>query len=144
MMFVEHDLIFSALFNTEYNYFKIYFAVMSPFSFLILLVWILSLCPLVWLRVYSSCWFFSKNQLLILFILSWTSFMKFFLFLFCWFQPWVWLFPTFYSSWVNLLLFILELSGMLSSCWCILSPVSLWRNLELWVFLLPLLSFIKF
>jgi hypothetical protein len=35
------------MFNKQNNYFKIYFVVMSSFSLLILLIWILSLCPLV-------------------------------------------------------------------------------------------------
>jgi hypothetical protein len=35
------------MFNKQDNSFKIYFIVMSPFSLLILLIWILSLCPLV-------------------------------------------------------------------------------------------------
>ena len=44
--------------------------VVFPFWFLILLIYMLSLCPLVfWWRVYLSCWFFSKNQLLVLLIL---------------------------------------------------------------------------
>jgi hypothetical protein len=43
---------------------------MSPFSFLILLIWILSLCPLVSLAKYLFILLiFSKNQLLILLIL---------------------------------------------------------------------------
>ena len=40
------------------------------------------------------------------------------LFLFGWFHPWVWWFSAIYSSWVNLILFVLELSGVLSSGWC--------------------------
>ena len=43
---------------------------MSPFSFLILLIWILSLCPLVSLaKGLSILLIFSKNQLLVLLIL---------------------------------------------------------------------------
>jgi hypothetical protein len=52
------------------NYFKIYFVVMSPFSFLILLIWILSQCPLVSLaKGLSILLIFSKNQLLVFLIL---------------------------------------------------------------------------
>ena len=41
--------------------------VISPFSFLILLIWILSLCPLVSLaKGLSILLIFSKNQLLVL------------------------------------------------------------------------------
>ena len=46
------------------------FVVISPFSFLILLIWILSLCPWVSL-VYLSCWFSQRTS-------SW----------FCWFFVW--------------------------------------------------------
>jgi hypothetical protein len=54
------------LFNKQNNYFKIYFIVMSPFSFLILLIWILSLRPLVSLaKGLSNLLIFSKNQLLV-------------------------------------------------------------------------------
>ena len=43
---------------------------MSPFSFLIMLIWILSLCPLVTLaKGLSTLLIFSKNQLLVLLIL---------------------------------------------------------------------------
>jgi hypothetical protein len=56
----------------------------------------------------------------------------FFLFLLGWFQFWVWLFPDIYYSWVYLLLFVLELSGVILSCYyCMLSPVSLWRHSDL-------------
>ena len=42
------------------------FVDMSPFSFLILLIWILSLCPLVSLgKVLSILLIFSKNRLLV-------------------------------------------------------------------------------
>ena len=57
-----------------------------------------------------------------------------------WFQPWICLFPAVYSSWVNLLLFVLELSGVMSSHYCMLSLVSFWRYSELWVFFLGQLS----
>ena len=58
------------MFNKQNNYFKIYFIFMSPFSFLILLIWILSLYPLVGLaKGLSILLIFSKNQLLVLFIL---------------------------------------------------------------------------
>jgi hypothetical protein len=56
--------------NRQNNYFKIYFFFMSPFSFLILLIWILSLCPLVSLAKGLSIFLiFSKNKLLVLLIL---------------------------------------------------------------------------
>jgi hypothetical protein len=64
-------LIFSIV-NTQQqkNYFKIYFIVISTFSFLILLIWILSLCPLVSLaKGLSILLIFSKNQLLVWLIL---------------------------------------------------------------------------
>ena len=58
------------IFNKQNNYFKIYFIVMSTFSFLILLIWILFQCPLVSLPKGSSILLtFSKNQLLVLLIL---------------------------------------------------------------------------
>ena len=51
-------------------FFKIYFAVMSSFSVLILLIWILSLCPLVSLaKDLSILLIFTRNQLLVLLIL---------------------------------------------------------------------------
>jgi hypothetical protein len=56
--------------NKQNNYFKIYFIVMSPISFLILLIWILSLCPLVSLaKGLSILLIFSKIQFLVLLIL---------------------------------------------------------------------------
>jgi hypothetical protein len=115
--------------------------VMSPFSFLILLIWILSLCYLVSLSKGLSillifqrtnswfCWFF------VLFFLFF-----FFFFLLGWFQAWVWLFPAVYSSWVYLLIFAVEISGVRSICYCILSLVSFWRHSELWDLLLAVLS----
>ena len=36
--------------------------------------------------------------------------------------------------------FVLEFSGVLLSCLCKVSPISLWRHLELWSFLLVMLS----
>ena len=63
------------------------FAVIAPFSFLILLIWILSLCPLVSLaKGLSILMIFSKNHLLVLLILYMS------LFLLGWFQPGVWFF----------------------------------------------------
>ena len=51
--------------------------IISPFSFLILLIWILSLCPLVCLvKGLSILLIFSKNQLLILFILCMVHFVS--------------------------------------------------------------------
>jgi hypothetical protein len=70
-------LIFSTvnIFNRQNNYFKIYFIGMSPFSFLILLIWILSLCPLVILaKGLSTLLIFSKNQLLGWLISLYSSF----------------------------------------------------------------------
>jgi hypothetical protein len=47
----------------------LFFVVMSPFSFVILLIWVLNLCPLVSLaKGLSILLIFSKNQLLILLI----------------------------------------------------------------------------
>jgi hypothetical protein len=65
MMFVEHDI---NIFKLN-NYYKIYF-VMSPFSFLILLIWILFLYPRFSLvKGLSILLIFLKNQLLVLLIL---------------------------------------------------------------------------
>jgi hypothetical protein len=103
---------------------------MSPFSFLILLIRILSLGPLVNLaKVYLSCWFSQRSS-------SWFYwfFVLFSLFLTGWFQPWVWVFPAVYSFWVCLLLSVLELSGMLLNCFYGISPISLWWLLGLWFF----------
>ena len=50
--------------------YSVYSVVISPFSILILLIWILSLCPLVSLaKGLSILIIFSKNQLLVLLIL---------------------------------------------------------------------------
>ena len=55
---------------------------MSPFSFLILLIWILSLCPLVSLaKGLSILLIFSKNQLLVLLILCIVLFVSIWLIL---------------------------------------------------------------
>jgi hypothetical protein len=79
---------------------------MSPFLFLILLIWILSLCPLVSLAKGLSIFLISsKNQLLVWLILCIVLFVS------IWFDYFL-----VYSSWVYLLLFVLELSGVLSSC----------------------------
>ena len=100
--------------------------VMSPFSFLILLIRILSLCSLVSLaKDLSILLIFSKNQLLVLLIIctvifvstSWTSALI--------------VFAAIYSYWVYLLVFVLELSDVLSSCWCMLTLNTLWKHLEL-------------
>jgi hypothetical protein len=77
---VEHDFnIFQLLrFTRQDNYFKLYFIVISPFSSVILLIWILSLGPLVSLaKGLSILLIFSKNQLLLWLIF----FLQFFLFL---------------------------------------------------------------
>ena len=97
--------------------------VMSSFSFLILLIRMLSLCPLVCLaKGLSILLIFSKNHFLVLvdslnfYLVDFRpTFDYFFLFPCGWFQPWVWLFPTFYSSWMNLLTFVLELLCVLST-----------------------------
>ena len=50
--------------------YSVYSVVISPFSILILLIWILSLCPLVSLaKGLSILLIFSKNQFLVLLIL---------------------------------------------------------------------------
>ena len=80
--------------------------VISPLSFLILLIWILSLCPLVSLaKGLSFLLIFLKNQFLVLLILSMVLFVS------------IWLISALcliisclYSSWVYLLPFVLELS----------------------------------
>ena len=71
-------LIFSTvIFNKQNNYFKIYFIVMSPFLFLILLILIRSLCPLVSLsKGLSILLIFSKNQLLVWLILCTVLFVS--------------------------------------------------------------------
>jgi hypothetical protein len=86
--------------------------VMSPFSFLILLIMILSLC----LLFFSGYWFiylvdFLKELPPGLVICCMIPFVS------------TWLIsapslniPAIYSSWVNLLPFVLELLGVLSSC----------------------------
>ena len=95
---------------------------MSPFSFLILLICMFSLCRLINLhRGLSILLIFSKNQLFVSLIL-WFVFCV----LFCWFQPSVWLFPGLYSSWVSLLLFFLELSGVLLSIMWAFSLFFMW------------------
>jgi hypothetical protein len=85
---------------------------MSLFSFLILLIWILSLYPLVNLtKGLSILLIRSKNLLLVLLILCIVLFVS------------IWLISVLSliiscvcSSWVYFLLFVLELSGVLSSC----------------------------
>jgi hypothetical protein len=88
--------------------------VMSPSSFLILLIWILSLVNLA--KNLSILLSFQRNS-------SWFGwfFVQFLLFVFGWFHPRVWLFPAFYSSWVCLFLFLLELSDALKLLMCALS-----------------------
>jgi hypothetical protein len=113
MMFIEYDSnIFQLLiFAKQNNYFKIYFAIMAPFSFLILLIWILSLCPLVSMsNGLSILLIFSKNQFLVLLILCIVIFVS------------IWLLSvlSLIISCHLLLLdlfafFVLELSGVLSS-----------------------------
>ena len=120
----------------RFSWIYMVFIVMFPFSFLILLIWILSLCRLISLdKGLFILLIFSKNQLLVLLIIctvifvstSWTSALI--------------VFAAIYSYWVYLLVFVLELSDVLSSCWCMLTLNTLWKHLELWVFLLALLSF---
>ena len=78
--FVEHDY---NIYNCQYSTLKIilktYFVIMSPLSFLILLIWILSLCLLVSLpKCLSILLIFSKNQLLVWLILCIDLFLFFF------------------------------------------------------------------
>ena len=80
--FVEHDY---NIYNCQYSTLKIilktYFVIMSPLSFLILLIWILSLCLLVSLpKCLSILLIFSKNQLLVWLILCIDLFLFFFFF----------------------------------------------------------------
>ena len=108
--------------------------VMPLFSFLILLIWILSICPLVSLaKGLSILLIFSKNS-------SW----------FCWFFVSFFV-PNWLISALNLTIYcyllllclflsVLELSGVLLSCLYGISPISLCRHLMLWIFLLILLS----
>jgi hypothetical protein len=84
---------------------------MSSFSFLILLIRILSLCPLVSLaKDLSLLMIFSKNQLLVWLILCIVLFVS------TWLISALSLFPAVYSSWVYWLLFVLEISDVMSSC----------------------------
>ena len=78
--FVEHDY---NIYNCQYSTLKIilktYFVIMSPLSFLILLIWILSLCLLLSLpKCLSILLIFSKNQLLVWLILCIDLFLLFF------------------------------------------------------------------
>ena len=110
--------------------------VISPFYFLILLIWVLSLCPLVSLdKGLSILLIFSKNQLLVWLILWIVLFVSNWLIL-----ALNLVISCCLNSWVYLLLFVLHLSDVLSSWKCMLSPVSFRRHSELWVFLLGLLS----
>lgn len=72
--------------------------VISPFSSLILLIWIFFLHLLIWIRFVNFIDFFSQiNSVSLMFI-----------FCFCFlvlFYSWVGLFPTIYSFWVWFLLF---------------------------------------
>ena len=97
--------------------------VISPFLFLILFIWILSLCPLVSLaKGLSTLLIFSKNQLLDLLIICIVPFVS------TWLISALSLFPPFYTSWVNLLLFVLELSDVVLLWEYMFSPVSFWRD----------------
>ena len=97
---------------------------MFPFPFLILLIRMLSLCPLMSLaKGLSILLIFSKNQLLVLLILCIVLFVS------------IWLISalSLIISCCLLLLgefssFVPELSGVLSSCQCMFSPVSFWRH----------------
>ena len=78
--FVDHDY---NIYNCQYSTLKIilktYFVIMSPLSFLILLIWILSLCLLLSLpKCLSILLIFSKNQLLVWLILCIDLFLFFF------------------------------------------------------------------
>ena len=76
--FVDHDY---NIYNCQYSTLKIilktYFVIMSPLSFLILLIWILSLCLLLSLpKCLSILLIFSKNQLLVWLILCIALFLS--------------------------------------------------------------------
>ena len=106
-MFLEHDFnIFNCWYSTSRTVILKYISLLCfPFHFRFYLNTLCALC-LVWLRVYLSCWFFSKNQLLVLLILCTVLFVS------TWFNKlWVWLFSAVYSYWLYLLLFVLELSA---------------------------------
>ena len=94
--------------------------VMSTFSFLNFLIWILSLCPLLeLLGGYLSC-LFSQT----------TSFLK---------KDSLNLSLCFYVFDFHAVCdYFLELSAVLLGCWCRISPVSLPGHLGLWIFLLVL------
>ena len=94
------------------------FVVMSPFSFLILLIRILSLCPLVILaKGLPILLIFSKNQLLVLLVLDIVLFVS------IW---WISALSLIISCCVLLLgefsSFVLELLGVLLSYLCMFSP----------------------
>ena len=85
------------------NHFLKFFSVCCyvPLLFLILLIWMFSLCLLVSLdKDLSILLIFSKNQLFVSLILCIVLFVLFYLF-----QSSIWLFPVFNSFWVSLLLF---------------------------------------
>ena len=84
----------------------------SPFSFLVLFIWVVSLLFLVHLaRGLSVLFTLSKNQLLALLIFSY-----FFNSLFYWFPPSSLWFPSFCWSEVLFVLFLILLGSMLG-CW---------------------------
>jgi hypothetical protein len=84
---------------------------MFPFSFLILLIWILSLCPLVsFARGLSVLLIFSKNQLLVLQILCIVLFVSILLI------STLNLTISCHLLLLGVLLFVLGLSGVLFSC----------------------------
>ena len=102
----------------------------SPFSFLILFIWVfLSLVSLA--RCLSISFTFSKNQLLVFFIF----FYCFFEFLFYCFPLWSLWFPSCCWLWVSFVLLFLILLGGRLSCWFEIflffwgRPVLLWTSL---------------
>jgi len=102
--------------------------VMSPFLFLILLIWIFFLCILVRLNKFCLLFWFSlrTNSLLHRFYILFS------LFLFYWFHPQVWLFLDIYCFWMYLLLSVLELSGVLLKLLVCHPSCVLFRHLVLW------------
>ena len=82
---------------------------MSPFSFLILLIRILSLCPRVSLAIYLVDFLKEPAPGLV-------DSLYMFLFVSIWLiSALILIIPAIYSSWVNLLPFVLEPLGVLSS-----------------------------
>jgi hypothetical protein len=107
------------------------------FSFLIVLIWILSLYPLARLAKAVSILLIFLKEPAPAFVDSLYSSFCFYL---VDFSPEFDYFLLSTTLGVYFLLFFLEISGVLSSCYCKLPPVSFWSLLRAMSLLLPLLS----